>query len=1017
MPFSFQVTDIVYKDQVQVSSNPPGPDDVKIYTDVVDDKLLQQEIRKNGSWSEKQALLKRYHGQILLFGRDDSPEHRTVTVRLKYEPFLFLEVQPNWTDHDFQRIVQYITSKIHIPRQSVTYTKEARHRAWGYHPHPKDPTKPAKFAVLRMRFPSEVSMRNAYWLLQKNEIPAQVRLSMTRFRVWEGNPTFIDVRNKFSDESGIMPFSWVTVPEQCTPTLQRASRASVEFFLDDWHVLQVQRDRVDMVPLRRLSFDLECFSHDGAMPDPHDPADTIIGIGNTVAEMEAPQSTWKRVYHCLRETLIPPDYQGPEVKLCIYTTELDLLRGWRDFVIQEDPDVLLGYNINKFDINYLQVRMEPHCVDRADRFFFLSRLWAEHTPAVSKSFDSSAYGSRDSVTWDLEGRVVLDLLEVIRREHKLSMYKLDAVAEHFLDRHKIDLPKNDLFRYFQGTPEQRGQIAVYCARDCDLPLELEEHLCTMMNLAQMASVTCTNVSDLIHRGQQFKTINQMALEFHAMDYMLNDPPEEELSNTEDYEGATVLEPKLGYYSDPITCNDFVSLYPSIMRNQNLCYSTQIIDPKHNNLPGVEYNRIRVKSNVEHAFVKNVPGVLPRILAQLLTHRKKEKKLMATSTTEKDRKVHNGRQLALKISCNSIYGFTGTGAKGKYPSRRISESVTATGRVMIQQTKAVAEGPEFPGSVVIYGDTDSVMTKFGLTEEERKTDPLAACWAKGVKLAKVMSQTFGFAVELDMEKVYDGYLLLKKKRYAGLAVTCLGKPPKMDVKGIEMVRRDCAPFVKRCQEQSLRVLLYEKDVNQAKQIVGAAMDGLVNNTLPFEDYILTCEMKRSYASDNMLQVQVAKKMRERNPGSEPASGDRMQFVIIENEFSVKYLKGEDAEYAKTHQIPLDRHYYMEKQMQRPIMDVLQAFVAEPEKVFHVALNELSRQKRGVKRLSDYNQIQFTAPLSFEHMLLAQKDEVVPQRATSLQKKDKAVKKVCRRPPPSHSVQSLSFLSKPQVPLPS
>lgn len=42
---------------------------------------------------------------------------------------------------------------------------------------------------------------------------------------------------------------------------------------------------------------------------------------------------------------------------------------------------------------------------------------------------------------------------------------------------------------------------------------------------------------------------------------------------EQFEGATVIEPKRGYYADPISTLDFASLYPSIMMAHNLCYTT------------------------------------------------------------------------------------------------------------------------------------------------------------------------------------------------------------------------------------------------------------------------------------------------------------------------------------------------------------------------------------------------------------------------------------------------------------
>merc|ERR1712057_1745 len=83
------------------------------------------------------------------------------------------------------------------------------------------------------------------------------------------------------------------------------------------------------------------------------------------------------------------------------------------------------------------------------------------------------------------------------------------------------------------------------------------------------------------------------------------------------------------------------------------------------------------------------GLLPQILQELLTARKKAKNEMKHATDPLTHSVLNGRQLALKISANSVYGFTGA-TVGSLPCIEISSSVTAFGRQMIDQTKAMVE---------------------------------------------------------------------------------------------------------------------------------------------------------------------------------------------------------------------------------------------------------------------------------------------------------------------------------------
>ena len=147
-------------------------------------------------------------------------------------------------------------------------------------------------------------------------------------------------------------------------------------------------------------------------------------------------------------------------------------------------------------------------------------------------------------------------------------------------------------------------------------------------------------------------------------------------------------------------------------------------------------------------------------------------------------MQNGRQLALKISANSVYGFTGA-AVGQLPCIPIASSVTSYGRDLLYQTKefvekhyTVANGHPADADVV-YGDTDSVMVKFGVQTVEEAM-PLAE------KAADEVTKIFPPPIKLEFEKVYCPYLLMNKKRYAGLLWTRSDKYDKMDTKGLETV---------------------------------------------------------------------------------------------------------------------------------------------------------------------------------------------------------------------------------------
>src|SRR5210317_2403916 len=146
----------------------------------------------------------------------------------------------------------------------------------------------------------------------------------------------------------------------------------------------------------------------------------------------------------------------------------------------------------------------------------------------------------------------------------------------------------------------------------------------------------------------------------------------------------------------MTAPDIDGLYPSIMMAHNLCYSSLVMDPKYKNIPGIEYETFG-----DHTFAQNVSSILPSILVELKAFRKQAKKDMAKATGA-TKHMYNGKQLAYKISMNSVYGFTGA-SKGILPCVAIASTTTLKGRSMIDETKTYVE-KHYPGSKVRYGDS-------------------------------------------------------------------------------------------------------------------------------------------------------------------------------------------------------------------------------------------------------------------------------------------------------------------------
>ncbi len=123
------------------------------------------------------------------------------------------------------------------------------------------------------------------------------------------------------------------------------------------------------------------------------------------------------------------------------------------------------------------------------------------------------------------------------------------------------------------------------------------------------------------------------------------------------------------------------------------------------------------------------------------------------------------------------------------------------------------------SQVIYGDTDSVMVKFGVAtiDEAMKL---------GKEAAEFVTQYFVQPIKLEFEKVYCPYLLMNKKRYAGLLWTKPDKFDKIDAKGIETVRRDNCGMVKETVQSCLNMLLIERNAEGALDYCKGAISDLL-----------------------------------------------------------------------------------------------------------------------------------------------------------------------------------------------
>lgn len=218
-----------------------------------------------------------------------------------------------------------------------------------------------------------------------------------------------------------------------------------------------------------------------------------------------------------------------------------------------------------------------------------------------------------------------------------------------------------------------------------------------------------------------------------------------------------------------------------------------------------------------------------------------------------------------------------------------------------------------------------MVKFG-------TDDVAEAMRLGREAAVAITAEFVKPINLEFEKCYWPYLLINKKRYAGLYWTTPNKPDKMDTKGLETVRRDNCRLVSIVVDTCLKMILMDKDVDGAANYAKRMIGDLLQNKIDLSLLVITKQLSKSgedYAG-KQAHVELAERMKKRDAGSAPQMGDRVAYVIIKgNKNAAAWEKAEDPIYVLENNIPIDTKYYLENQLKNPLVRIFEPIMANAE----------------------------------------------------------------------------------------
>jgi DNA polymerase elongation subunit (family B) len=930
---------------------------------------------------------------LRLFGR--TQDGQSVCARLdNFTPHFYVKIFSRWSDRDVDKFVFILKGfnkkfeKSLIGHEIVTRSDFHFGFCGG-----------KKFKFVKLVFDSVVASKAYARYISNNKIklsgiePNPIQLETYESKI---DPFVRLIHLKELDSAG-----WIVLPGgkyQTNLSDRTSTDINVRIFWNDIKPLQEVRG---LAPFVIASYDIETYSCDGSFPQASRSTDAIISICTTFTKYGS-DTIIKSVAIGLKSSskISNADEQY------MFETEEQVLLAWKDLILREDPDIITGYNIKFFDNKYLNDRACHPRINCLRKFSQLSRIQGYQCKFEEKRLSSSGLGDNLMYQFAIIGRIEIDLMKMVQQDHKLTSYKLDKVAEHFMkqkvkkitlsshnetynyriqtdisklkvgnyvkieedgivDEEKIeikalypetselevyleqeyfldvdpshvniclvkdDMPIQELFACYKKGPEDRALIHQYCIQDCALVSKLLHKLDIITQRFAMASVSYVSVDYILMRGQGIKALSLFGYTCAKEGYLIKDlkpPPQDPLdTNKVGYEGATVFTPIKGFYTRPIAVLDFNSLYPNSEREMDMSPENLVRDPQYEGLPdylyrevnysikenGVEVGKQRCvfathKSKLNAKGVQQSYGIVGSILTKLLTERKIAKKNMEKATDPFIKNIYDGKQLALKVTANSIYGQFGAPTSPIY-CKDIAASTTAVGRMRLEQAKAFVEddftpillslynawaanddstvnkildaeledrsNQEFIDTIlkptvmelyanymtypqVIYGDTDSNFYDFKITHNETKQMPTdrwcrKICICLGLIASKLLKTRLPSPQNMEFEKVCHPLSMMEKKKYIYNKYDDNPDKFKRVVMGYTLKRRDNATIVHRVLGRAVEIAMDEQDTEKAIKFLIQALNDILDGKYPIEDFITTKTLRANYKGTKLV----------------------------------------------------------------------------------------------------------------------------------------------------------------------
>lgn len=404
--------------------------------------------------------------------------------------------------------------------------------------------------------------------------------------------------------------------------------------------------------LKILSFSIEAINAQGMPKVDEDPIITISFYSN---------QGFHKVYSTKQST---SDFVET------VSTEKELLEKFVETVKSENPDIIAGYNSDKFDFPYIK--------NRADKLGVSLDLGVDGSKI-------KFYSGRMKYAY-IKGIVHVDLYKIARRYLQLNDHTLERVYFELYQEEKIDIPFEDIYGCWIGENEKREYFYKYELEDVKSISLIGDKLLTL--IVEITRIVGQPLFEITRRGTGTQVKWYLIRKTFEKKYII---PNEFGKFERNIVGGYVDEPKPGLHEN-IFYFDFRSLYPSIIVAKNISPETLTEDENEDSHVAPEFG---------YKFRKTPKGFIPSVVSQLLDNRMKIKSSMKKCTDAGEYQMLYHRQDAMKRLSSTVYGLYNH-PQFRWYCVRCSEAITAWGKEFLQETMKKAE---INGFKVVYADTD------------------------------------------------------------------------------------------------------------------------------------------------------------------------------------------------------------------------------------------------------------------------------------------------------------------------